>query len=56
MHGLVAEKAKPKRPSTCEISLWHQDHAQMNVCILGGAMAMQRQNDQKIVNRAHATV
>jgi len=26
----------------------------MNACILGNAMAMQRQNDQKVVSRTHA--
>jgi hypothetical protein len=26
----------------------------MNTCILGNAMIVQRQNDQKVVNRAHA--
>jgi len=42
VHGLVAEKAKPGRPSTFAIGPRHQDHAKMNVRILGNAMAMQR--------------
>ncbi len=54
MHGLVAEKAKLKRPLTSEGSPQHQDHAKMNVHILGDAMAMQRQNDQKVFNYARA--
>jgi hypothetical protein len=37
VHGLVAEKAKPKRPSTYERGLRHQNHAKMNVRILGNA-------------------
>jgi len=47
----MAKKAKPKRPSIFEGGLWHQDHVKMNTCILGNAMAMQRQNDQKVANR-----
>jgi hypothetical protein len=54
VHGLVAEKAKPGRPSTAARSPQHQDHAKMNARILGNAMAMQRQNDQKVVSRACA--
>jgi len=54
VHGLVAEKAKPGRPSTSVGGPRHQDHAKMNVRILGNAMAMQRQNDQKVANRARA--
>jgi hypothetical protein len=50
VHGLVAKKVKPKRPSTFEGGPWHQDHAKMNTRILGDAMAMQRQNDEKVVN------
>jgi hypothetical protein len=42
VHGLMAEKAKPRRFSTFEKSLLHQDHAKMNTCILGNAMAMQK--------------
>jgi hypothetical protein len=51
VHGLVAEKAKPKRPSTSEGGLRHQDHAKMNARILGNAMVVQRWNDQKVVSR-----
>jgi hypothetical protein len=41
VHGLVAEKARPRRPSTSAGSPQHQNHAKMNVCILGNAQAMQ---------------
>jgi len=54
VHGLVAEKAKPGNPSTSTKGPRHQDHAKMNARILGNAMAMQRRNDQKVVNRARA--
>ncbi len=54
VHGLVAEKVKPGRPSTSAGGPWHQDHAKMNVRILGNAMAVQRWNDQKVVSRARA--
>jgi hypothetical protein len=54
VHGLVAEKAKPGRPSTSAGGPRHQDHAKMNVCILGNAMAMRRWNDQKVANRIRA--
>jgi len=54
VHGLVAKKAKPGRPSTAARSLRHQDHAKMNARILGNAMAVQRQNDQKVASRARA--
>ncbi len=54
VHGLVAEKAKPGRPSTSAKGLRHQDHAKMNACILGNAMAVQRRNDQKVVSCARA--
>jgi len=50
VHGLVVKKAKPKRLSTSEGGLRHQDHAKMNACILGNAMVVQRQNDQKVAN------
>jgi len=50
VHGLVVEKAKLRKFSTFRGGLWHQDHAKMNVRILGNAMAMQRWNDQKVVN------
>jgi hypothetical protein len=54
VHGLVAEKAKPRRPSTTAGGPRHQDHAKMNARILGNTMAVQRRNDQKVVSRAHA--
>ncbi len=54
MHGLVAEKAKPRRPSTSARGPQHQDHAKMNARILENAMVVQRRNDQKVASRAHA--
>jgi hypothetical protein len=54
VHGLVAKKGKPGRPSTFARGPQHQDHAKMNVRILGNAIAMQRRNDQKVVNSVHA--
>ncbi len=54
VHGLVAEKSKPRRPSTSTGGFRHQDHAKMNARILGNAMAVQRRNDQKVVSRARA--
>jgi hypothetical protein len=54
VHGLVVEKAKLGRPSTSKGGPQHQDHAKMNACILGNAMAMQRWNDQKVTSRACA--
>jgi hypothetical protein len=54
VHGLMAEKAKPRRPSTSEKGLQHQNHAKMNSHILGNAMAVQRQNDQKVASHARA--
>jgi hypothetical protein len=54
VHGLVAEKAKLGRPSTFKRSPCHHDHAKMNACILGNAMAVQRQNDQKVVSFVRA--
>jgi hypothetical protein len=56
VHNLVAEKSKPGRPSTFARGLRHQDHAKMNACILGNAMAVQKQNDQKVASRACAKV
>jgi hypothetical protein len=50
MHGFVAKKAKPKRPSTFERGLRHQDHAKINAHILGNAMAVERWNDQKVIS------
>ncbi len=40
VHGLVAKKAKPERPSTSSGGPRHQDHAKMNARILGNAMAV----------------
>jgi len=54
VHGLVAEKAKPGRPSTFIGGPQHQDHGKMNAHILGNAQAMQRRNDQKVANHACA--
>jgi hypothetical protein len=54
VHGLVGEKAKPGRLSISVGGLRHQDHAKMNVRILGNAQAVQRRNDQMVVSRAHA--
>jgi len=54
VHGLVAEKSKPGRPSTSAGGPQHQDHAKMNARILGNAMAVQRRNDQKVASRARA--
>jgi hypothetical protein len=53
-HGLVAEKAKPGRPSTIAGGPRYQDHAKMNVRILGNAMAVQKRNDQKVNSHARA--
>jgi len=53
VHGLITKKAKPRRPSTSERGLRCQNHAKMNVPILGNAMAMQRWNDQKVVSYGH---
>ncbi len=52
MHGLVVEKAKPKRLSTFERGLWHQYHINMNIRILVDAKVVKKQNDQKVVNHA----
>jgi hypothetical protein len=54
VHGLVAEKSKPGRPSTAARGPRHQDHAKMNARILGNALAVQRQNDHKVISRARA--
>jgi len=54
VHGLVIGKAKLRRLSTFERGAQHQDHAKMNVRILGAAMAAQRRNDQKVLNRIRA--
>jgi hypothetical protein len=54
VHGLVTEKSKPGRPSTAAGGPWHQDHGKMNARIMGDAMAVQKQNDQKAASRARA--
>jgi hypothetical protein len=54
VHGLVAAKAKLGRPSTSKGGPRHQNNVKMNACILGNAMAVQKRNDQKLVNHAHA--
>ncbi len=54
VHGLVAEKSKPGRPSIVAGGPRHQDHAKMNARILGNAMAVQKRNDQKVASRARA--
>jgi hypothetical protein len=54
VHGLVTEKVELERPLTSKGGPWHHDHAQMNIRILKNAMAMQRRNDQKVANCAHA--
>ncbi len=54
VHGLVAERAKPEKLPTSIGSPRHQNHAKMNARILGNAMAMQRQNDQKVANHTRA--
>jgi len=54
VHGLVAEKSKPGRPSTAAGGPRHQDHAKMKAQNLGNAMAMQRRNDHKVASRACA--
>jgi hypothetical protein len=54
VHGLMAEKCKPGRPSTAAGGPRHRDHAKMNARILGNAMAVQRRNDQKVASRARA--
>jgi hypothetical protein len=54
VHGFVAKKSKPGRPSTSVRGPPHQDHAKMNARILGNAMAVQRKNDQKVASRARA--
>jgi hypothetical protein len=54
VHGLVVEKAKPRRPSIAVRGPRHQDHAKMNARILGNAMVVQRRNDQKVATCARA--
>jgi hypothetical protein len=50
VHGLMAKKAKPRRLSISKGDHWHQNHAKMDIHILGDAMAVRRQNDQKVVS------
>ncbi len=47
---LNGKKGKLGRLSTFEGILQHQDHVKMNIHILWNAMAVQRWNDQKVVN------
>jgi hypothetical protein len=54
VHGLMVEKAKYRRLSTCEGGFQHQNHAKMSIYILGNAMVMEKQNDQKVVSDTHA--
>jgi hypothetical protein len=54
VHGLVVEKVKPGRPLTAIGGPRHQDHAKMNARILGNAMVVQKQNDQKVASHARA--
>jgi hypothetical protein len=42
VHGLTAKKAKLRRPLTSKACPRHQDHAKMNIHIIGDAIAMQR--------------
>jgi hypothetical protein len=53
VHDLVAKKAKLRKLSTFERSFPHQNHAKMNICILGNVMAVQKQNDQKVATCVH---
>ncbi len=50
----MAKKVKPRRPAIFKRGLQHQTHVKMNICILGDAMVVQRQNDQMVVSRACA--
>ncbi len=50
MHGLVAEKAKLGRFLTSKGGFQHRNYVKMNIRILGDAMAVQRQNDQKVAS------
>jgi hypothetical protein len=50
----MAKKAKLGKPSTSKKGLQHQDHDEINVCILGDAIAVWRQNDQKVVSCVRA--
>ncbi len=42
VHGLMVEKAEPRRPSTYERGPQHQNHAKMNARILGNAMVVEK--------------
>ncbi len=50
----MVKKVKFERPSTSKGGPWYQKHVNMNVCILGDAMAMRRWNDQKVATRVCA--
>jgi len=54
VHGLLAKKAKLEMPLTCKRSPWHQGHVEINVRILKDAIAVWRQNHQKVASCAHA--
>jgi hypothetical protein len=54
VHGSVAKKAKPKKPSTFERGLRHQDHVKMNVRNLGNAMPCKGGMIKRLLFRAHA--
>jgi len=54
VNGLVAKKAKPRRPSTFERGPQHQEHVKTNVRTMGNVMVVQRWNDQKVVNHTRA--
>jgi len=51
---LNGKKAKFERCSTSKGGPQHQNHAKMNIHILGDAMAMRRQNDRKVANYTRA--
>ncbi len=52
VHALVAKKTKLGK--SFEKGPQYQDHVKMNVRILGNAMDVQRQNDQKVISCARA--
>jgi hypothetical protein len=56
VHGLMVEKAKPRRLATFKGGPQHQNHTKINIHILGDAMVMQRHNDQMVASRACAKV
>jgi hypothetical protein len=47
----MTNKTKPRKPSTFKGGHQHQNHVKMIACILGNAMAMQRQNDQNVASQ-----